>query len=259
MAAAAAAGLTTISITDHDTTSGLPEAHEAERAAGLRLIDGIEITAVENGQDVHVLGYFFDREHEQLRSFLAAQRTDRVRRVREMNDRLTALGCAIDIGPLLEEALRQSGRSIGRPFLADALVKAGYAQDRADAFDRFLGAGRPAFVARRGPPVSDVVNVVAAAGGITSLAHPGLTRIDGEIARFAARGLDALEVRHSDHDAETEARYRQMAARLGLAVSGGSDFHADPSHHIDALGVVTLGPDDLFELEARARSMRRTP
>lgn len=258
MAAAAAAGLTTISITDHDTTSGLPEAREAARALRLRLIDGIEITAVENGQDVHVLGYFFDPEHEQLRSFLAAQRTDRVRRVREMNDRLTALGCPIDIGPLLEEALRQSGRSIGRPFLADALVTAGYAQDRADAFDRFLGTGRPAFVARRGPPVSDVVNVVASAGGITSLAHPGLTRLDGEIARFAASGLDALEVRHSDHDAEAEARYRQMAAHLGLAVSGGSDFHADPSHH-GVLGVVTLGPADLFELETRARSMRRAP
>ena len=255
--AAAAAGLTTISITDHDTTTGLPEAHAAARAAGLRLIDGIEITAVESEQDVHVLGYFFDPEDDELRSFLVAQRTARLRRVREMTERLAALGCSIDVGPLLEEAMRQPGRSVGRPFLADALVEAGYARDRGDAFDRFLAAGRPGFVPRRGPPVSDVVDVVTAAGGITSLAHPGLTRLDGEIARFAAGGLDALEVRHSDQDSEAEACYRQMAASLGLAVSGGSDFHADPSQHIDVLGVVTLGRADFCELEARSVRKRR--
>jgi len=258
VAAAARAGLTTISITDHDTTAGLQDARAAARTAGIRLVDGIEITAVEDGQDVHVLGYFFDPDHEPLRAFLSAQRADRVRRVREMHQRLEALGVRLDIANLLEHAAQQPGRSIGRPFLADALVRAGHAQDRTDAFDRLLGAGRPAFVPRRGAPVSTVIEVVAAAGGITSMAHPGLTRRDDDIPRFAGSGLDAIEVRHSDHDDEAEARYRQIAARLGLAVSGGSDFHADPSHHIGALGIVTLPPADFAALEARA-NQRPTP
>lgn len=256
VAAAAAAGLTTISVTDHDTTAGLQAAHAAASAAGIRLIDGIEITAIESARDVHMLGYFFDPEHERLRTLLTAQRADRVRRVEEMNRRLAALGCPLDLGPLLENARRQPGRSIGRPFLADALIRAGYAQDRADAFDRFLAAGRPAFVPRQGPTVAEVIDVVAAAGGISSMAHPGLTRIDEDIPRFAASGLDAIEARHSDHDADAEARYRALAARLGLAVSGGSDFHADPSHHASALGIVSLPADDFRALEARARERR---
>jgi predicted metal-dependent phosphoesterase TrpH len=94
--------------------------------------------------------------------------------------------------------------------------------------------------------------MIGAGGGITSLAHPGLTGLDREIPRFAASGLAAIEARHSDHDAETEARYRRMASDLGLAVSGGSDFHADPSQHIGGLGFVTLPSEDFAALEARA-------
>lgn len=254
---AAIAGLTTISVTDHDTTAGLAEARAAAKPLGVRLIDGIEITAVESGRDVHVLGYFFDPESAGMHSFLLAQRADRVRRVREMSHRLASLGCAVDLHAILEQAETQPGRSIGRPRLADALVAAGHAQDRGDAFNRWLGAGRPAFVARRGPSLAQVVDIVGAAGGITSLAHPGLTEIDDQIERFAASGLMALEARHSEQDGVAEARYRQMASSLGLLVSGGSDFHGDPSHHIGALGIVTLPAADFAALEARTSSLRR--
>jgi len=254
---AAASGLTTIAVTDHDTTAGLAEARAAAGAAGLRLIDGIEITAVEDGRDVHVLGYFFNAEDDGLRAFLRDQRADRLRRVREMSVRLASLGAPVDLEPHLEAAARQAGRSIGRPLVADALVQAGHVRDRAEAFDRLLAVGRPAFVPRRGAPLEAVAGIVAAAGGITSLAHPGLTGIDERIARFAAAGLDALEARHSDHDPSVEARYRRMARGLGLAVSGGSDFHADPSHHAPALGIVTLPPEDFAALEARAAERRR--
>jgi predicted metal-dependent phosphoesterase TrpH len=174
-----------------------------------------------------------------------------VRRIREIAHRLATLGCVIDVEPLLVSASSSDGRSVGRPLLADALVAAGHARDRSDAFDRLIGNGRPAFVPRIGATPDEVIALVRDSGGIVSLAHPGLTRIDDVIPRLAAAGLTALEARHSDHDADTETRYRHMAAGLGLAVSGGSDFHGDPSHRIAMLGRITLPAEDFARLEAR--------
>ena len=248
---AAAAGLTVISVTDHDTTAGLADARRTARRLGVRFVEGIEITAVENARDVHVLGYFFDPEDPGLATFLDGQRRDRQRRVREMGARLAGLGCPIDVDALLENAARHGGRSVGRPLLADALVAAGYALDRDDAFERLLANGRPAFVPRRGATVAGIVEIIKRAGGIASLAHPALTCVDDAIPRFAAAGLGAIEVRHIDHDRAAEKRYRRMAASLGVAVSGGSDYHADPARDAE-LGTTTLPRVDFDRLEARA-------
>ena len=155
----------------------------------MRLVDGIEITAVEAGRDVHVLGYFFDAAHQPLAAFLGRQRDARIARVRQIGERLEALKCPVDVAAILAEAARHPGRSVGRPSVADALVAAGHAVDRRDAFDRLLGADGPAFVPRCGPTVAEVVDVIAAAGGITSLAHPGLTRVDADLPRFVDAGL----------------------------------------------------------------------
>jgi predicted metal-dependent phosphoesterase TrpH len=240
--AAARAGLATIAVTDHDTVAGLAEARRAAEAHGLTLVDGIEVTAVEGGRDVHVLAYFFDQADPALNDFLAAQRADRVRRVNEMTVRLAAAGVPIDAEPIVR--LASSGGSVGRPHVAAALVAAGHVATVDDAFDRYLGHSCPAFVPRLGAPAADVVRTVAAAGGICSLAHPGTTRMDALIPGLAAAGLAALEAAHPDHDAGTEQKYRAMAAQLGLAVSGGSDFHGEGRHHRSALGAVCLGPAD---------------
>jgi 3',5'-nucleoside bisphosphate phosphatase len=244
---AAESGLRTISVTDHDTCLGFGEADDAARRWGLRLICGVEITAVEDGRDLHMLAYFVDPESRTLTEFLELQRAQRLERVRQIGDRLAALGYVID-----REALTAGhGRSIGRPQIADALVRAGDACDRDDAFERLLGAGRPAFVPRRGPAPEAVLAVVREAGGLVSMAHPGLTAMDHVIPRLAAAGLQALEVRHSDHDRATEDRYRQLAAEHGLAVSGGSDFHGDVGHRAASLGRITLSAEDYAALEAR--------
>ncbi|MDQ3346659.1 MAG: PHP domain-containing protein [Acidobacteriota bacterium] len=251
VARAAAAGLTTISITDHDTLAGIPEARVAAARLGLRLVPGVEITGVEDERDVHLLAYFVDVDAPGLAGFLERQRTDRLRRLREIAGRLSALGFAIELDPLLEQAGATAGRSVGRPLLADALVAAGHARDRNDAFDRLLGNRGPAYVPRVGATPDEVIDIVRRAGGIVSLAHPGLTRMDELIPRLAQAGLAALEVGHSDHDPGTELRYRELAARYGLAVSAGSDFHADSGHRISALGRVTLTAGEFERLEAR--------
>jgi predicted metal-dependent phosphoesterase TrpH len=248
-----AAGLTVISITDHDTVGGLEEARRSANEVGIRLINGIEITAIERGRDVHVLGYFFDSRASALLKFLEGQRQERIRRAREMAARLAQLGYRVDIESLI--AALPAGASVGRPALADALVDAGHATGRRDAFDRLLGYGCPAFVPRTGPPLAAVVEKIRTAGGIASLAHPGLTAMDEDIPRFVAAGLSALEARHSDHCPDTEQWYRNLAAALGLVITGGSDFHADPAHHANVLGGVSLSAADFAALEFRAQTL----
>ena len=253
VALAQAAGLTTIALTDHDTVAGFDEARAAAGAAGLRMVPGIEITAVEDSRDVHVLGYFFDPSSEALDTFLTAQRTDRVRRLREIGVRLASLGWPVDLEPILCAAEQRQGKSVGRPLVADALIAAGHAVDRRDAFERLLGAGRPGFIARVGAPVSNVVDIIHRAGGIAALAHPGPLEMDDAIEGFVRGGLDAIEARHSDHDEIAEQRYRAMAGKLGVVVCGGSDFHGDPSRRVNELGLITLPESDFVALEARAR------
>ena len=239
---AAAAGLSVMGVTDHDTTAAIQDVAAAGRSSAIDVIPGIEITAIESGRDVHVLGYFIDPAHVQLAVFLAEQRRQRITRVQAVGERLEHLGMPVDISALLVRARANGGRSVGRPLIAQAMIAAGYVADSREAFDRWLATGRPAFVPREGAPPEDVIGIIHAAGGVASLAHPGQTGIDTRISSLAAAGLDALEVYHPDHDGTSTERYRALASRLNLLVTGGSDFHGDPSHGWEP-GAVTLPAD----------------
>ena len=251
VARAAGAGLRIIAITDHDTLDGLEEARGAATTHGIRLIDGVEITAVEDQRDVHLLGYFVDPANGGLRDFLSTQRADRVRRVREMASRLATLGFPVDVESLIAGAALKPGRSVGRPQIAAALVAAGHARDWQDAFDRLIGTDGAAYVARRGARPEDAIGIVRRAGGLVSMAHPAVTKLDHIIPRLASAGMAALEVRHSDHDAAAEQHYRALAAQHGLAVSGGSDYHGDGGHRAAMLGAVILSAEDFSVFESR--------
>ncbi len=229
----AAAGIRIFAITDHDTTDGFDEAAAEAYRRGLFLIPGIEITAVERGRDVHMLGYFFDRQDAGLAQFLTAQRATRIARIVEIANRLGSLGMPVDVQPVLEEAQRRSSKSIGRPRLARAMIEAGYVATTREAFDRWLGQGRPAFIERAGASPEQVIGIVHRSGGLVSLAHPGRTRIDDRIAPLRDAGLDAIEVFHSDHDADMVATYLELARQLDFMITGGSDFHGDPAHGIE--------------------------
>ncbi len=247
---AARAGLTTLAVTDHDTTAAIEEVRQLAAARGIEAIAGIEITALDEGRDLHMLGYFFDPGHEALDRFLAEQRAARLARAKAIGDRLGALGMPVDLTPLFERAAADSRRSIGRPLIARALVEARYAADTREAFDRWLGVGCPAFVARNGAPPEKVVAIIHEAGGIASLAHPGKLRREPQMAPLAAAGLDAVEVFHPDHDAALVDRYLGIARTFGLLMTGGSDFHGDPAHGLEP-GSVTL-PAPEFERLRRA-------
>jgi len=253
---AAAAGVTTLGLTDHDTTSGCTATAAACARRGLRFVPGIEITAVADERDVHVLAYFFDLESASLRIFLAEQRLRRVERVREMFARLEAQGIHLDAEAILGPGLADSTRAVGRPWIARALVDAGYVSSIGEAFDTLLSRGCPAFVPRIGASPADVFGKIHEAGGIASLAHPVLVKHDEWIPAFAEEGLDALEAFHSDHDDADTARYLALATNLNLLVTGGSDYHADDEHGGGGPGSVSL-PRPYFErLEAARPSAR---
>ena len=250
-----AAGLTTFAVTDHDTVASLPEMSRLADAAGLAFVPGIEVTAVHEGRDVHVLGYFIDHAHEGLQRFLTSQLDDRRRRVLAMAERLAELGMPIDIGRLSVEADRESRRALGRPMLASALVGAGHVRSVHEAFERYLDVGKPAFVTRVGATPLEVTALVSAAGGISSVAHPG--KLPADVAdTLPAMGLDAIEVYHPDHSPEDQIRFRKLAESLGLGVSGGSDFHGIGSGRKGALGSVSLPADDFRRLRERAAQRR---
>lgn len=254
VASAAAAGLTVMAVTDHDTTASVAEVRTLAAARGIDAIAGIEVTAIEAGRDLHVLGYFFDPRHEGLGAFLAEQRRARIARVEATGERLATLGMPIDLGPLLEDARRQTGRSVGRPQIARAMIAAGHVADTREAFDRWLGSGCPAFIPRPGPPPEAVIAILHAAGGAVSLAHPGLDAVSAaRIGALAAAGLDALEVYHPDHDATLVDQYLRIARDLDLSVTGGSDFHGDPAHGVHP-GSVTLPAEEWRRLRERHSS-----
>jgi predicted metal-dependent phosphoesterase TrpH len=242
VARAVAAGVTVLSLTDHDTVSGCAEAAAVCAETGVSFVPGIEMTAVLANADVHVLGYFVDVQAESLLAFLAGQRRSRIERVREMVARLDSFNIHLDADAILKPGMDDHSISAGRPWIARALVSEGHVASTSEAFARWLGRDRPAFVPRSGATPQQVFDQIHAAGGVASLAHPGLYQHDEWIGGFVASGLDAIEAYHSRHDSSVTAMYLNLADRLGVVVTGGSDYHGDPSHGPPAPGSVSLPP-----------------
>ncbi len=222
---AARAGLSVLALTDHDTTSGLARA-AAAAPPSLQIACGVEISCEDRGRERHVLGLFVDPEAPVLMALLDAARQERLRAGERLARRLASLGMPVS----LEEARRHArGESLGRPHFARALVEKGYVASVAEAFDRWLGTGRPACVFKARPSVGEAIGAIHAAGGLAALAHPGVYRPAPagreELSRLRQMGLDALEVCHPGHDETLERRYRAFARGLGLLPTGGSDWH----------------------------------
>jgi 3',5'-nucleoside bisphosphate phosphatase len=222
---AAAAGLRAIAITDHDTLGGLPEAHAAGERLGVRVVGGCEFSVAAPWGEMHVLGYFLPPTSAPLEAFLERCRQDRVRRARAMVDQLQRLGVNLPFESVLEES---AGGAVGRPHVARAIVRHGGAVDPSDAFDRFIGRGRPAFVEKTLPDFRIVADLVHAAGGLVSVAHLKERGTRGFIGQLMPDGLDAVETRHPSHDADLRARLTDIAIQFGLLRTGGSDWHGDP-------------------------------
>lgn len=227
-------GLEALAITDHDTLAGYDSAEPVARAAGLDLICGIELSTRFHGRAVHLLGYFVHSPPaREFREWLRALQESRRDRNRRLVDRLRSLGVEISL-----EEVQAKGRSLtGRPHFAKVLVEKGYVATIEDAFEQYLDESARGYVQREEVPIHEAIERVKKAGGITSMAHPirvsrRIERGDGAhgeldqwVAEMREMGLSAIEVFHSDHRPPDVARFLDMARRLNLAVTGGSDFH----------------------------------
>ena len=255
---ARAAGLAAIALTDHDTTAGVPEAVREGTAIGVRVICGCEFSTRAPWGELHLLGYFLDSEHAGLQAFLVETRAARRRRGEQMVTKLQQLGIEIELADLEEQA---GAGAVGRPHVARALVERGASADINEAFERYLGRGRVAYVEKPLPSLARVTALVHEVGGLAVAAHLGDHGTEGQIREFQAHGLDGIEVRHPSHSPATEARLTRLAERLGLGMSGGSDWHGDSefgeSHA--PLGGLDIPLAWLERLELRRAEAGRTP
>ena len=226
---AVAAGLTVIALTDHDTFDGLKEAQEAGRRMGLTVLGGIEMSTAKDGHSVHLLGYGCDPTDKELGEELARIRSGRMDRLPEMCRRLTEAGLEITPDEVRETA--QWPPAVGRPHVADTMVKRGYVKNRKQAFDEWLAEGKPGFVTRYACPVERAIDLIHQARGVAVIAHPwgrqGRAVMTAEYLEFLAREheLEGIEVDHEDHDEDERSLLFELGGRLGLIRSGSSDFH----------------------------------
>ncbi|WP_274650499.1 PHP domain-containing protein [Paenibacillus humicola] len=242
---AAEKGLAAIAITDHDTVDGIAEAMEAGAALGVIVVPGVEISTSAGGRDIHMLGYFIDWQNEGWREKLAGQLRVRDKRNELIVAKLRELGVAITMEEVTAEARSRGkeGGSIGRPHIAAVLLAKGAVRSMQEAFDRYLGEDGLAYV---NPPrlhPFEAVDWIREAGGTSVIAHPGLYGDDDLVEDIIRYGAQGIEVYHSDHGAEEEARYAGLAAKYGLIATGGSDFHGERNGVVfhGAIGSRTVG------------------
>ncbi len=211
-----------LALTDHDTTAGVDEAQRAATELGLRFLPAAELSATVPGRSVHLLAFGFDRSHGNLQVFLSRYDDDRRRRAREIVERLRALHLAVTYEDV---EIETGGAAPTRAHLARALVARGLVADYQEAFRRYLSRERPAFVEKRVVAPKRVFEIVHEAGGVVCLAHPGRTHGVDDVRRWAAEGLDGVEILHRANSATVRSRLNAVAVELSLLRSGGSDWH----------------------------------
>jgi predicted metal-dependent phosphoesterase TrpH len=250
---AARRGLRVLAVTDHDSTDGLAEAlDEAARHPPLQIVPGIEINCDVEGAEIHILGYYPDYEAGWFQDFCRAQRRERRARVERIAARLALLGMPID--PETVFALVREG-SAGRPHVAQVMRERGYVKSVREAFDKYLGAGKPAHVPRAKLTPADAVRLIRRAGGVPVFAHPGLSDRDAMIPELVGAGMMGLECYYGEHSPAQRAAYLELCREHALVATGGSDFHG-PRVRAGALGVPAVPMSAWEALRAKAALAR---
>jgi len=253
------ANVSALAITDHDITTGIPEALAAGAELGIEVIPGVEVSSFDGNSELHILGYCVKWDEPAFNRRLAQLRESRHRRNPLIIERLREAGLDITY----DEVRALAGtESVGRPHIAQLLMQKKYVTSAKEAFDRYLADGRPAYVARELPTPAEAIKWINEAKGIAVLAHPTWVKVSGEglrtcVTALKEAGLGGVEVHYSTHTKSQTSRYLELARQLDLLITGGSDFHGVTKPDIDVgmgRGNLKVNPRLLTPLkEAAAR------
>lgn len=247
-------GVRYLAVTDHDNTDGLATARAVAAEVGIELIPGIELSTDLGHQSVHVLGYFLRYEEPAFQEWLLPMRDDRLSRARGMVDRLAELGCPV----AWERVLAIAGEgSVGRPHVAQALLEAGHVASIAEAFDRYIADGGPAYVERMKLTPKEAIAQIHKYGGVAAVAHPcDASDVEGLVSGLAAAGLDGVETYYQGYGPQRVDFLRALARHYDLVPTGGSDYHGFPMGHAAAVendpGSIHVPEETVERLRGRA-------
>lgn len=236
MRRAAELGVGALAVTDHDTVAGLAEAAETARGCALAFLNGVEITSRLEHLEVHVVGLGIAPESSHLRQLLDAQAQGRMARLHAIAEKLHSLG--ITLAP--ESVTARTAGAVGRMHIAQELRDAGQVRSVQEAFDRYIGRGKPAFVPSARVSVEEALDAIHAAGGLAFVGHPGLGGVRRQLARLLTLPFDGIEAYHPRHNAGRVEEFIQLAGEKGLLVSGGSDCHGRAKGRRPLIGAVRL-------------------
>ena len=245
-------GFAAIALTDHDTVEGCVRTAAACRAAEIEFIPGTELTAEQDGNELHILGYCIDTANPKLLLEIAKFQSVRQSRIREMVARLNRLDVPLEADSVFALA---NCRSPGRPHVARALVNAGLCGSLDEAFERFLKKNRPAWVPKMKMSAAEAMDLIHQAGGVAVLAHPGLNRTDEVIPGLVEAGLDGIECFHTKHSTAMAERYLEMTDKFQLVVTGGSDCHGLSKGH-PLIGTIKVPFEHVERLRVKAEEIK---
>jgi predicted metal-dependent phosphoesterase TrpH len=245
-------GFAALALTDHDTVEGCHRAAVACKAANIEFIPGTELTAEQDRDELHILGYFLDTNNPRLLAETAKFQDVRQNRIREIVTRLNAVHVPITTDAVFALA---NCRSPGRPHVARALVKAGLCGSLDEAFERFLKKNRPAWVPKFKMSAADAIDLIHHAGGVAVMAHPGLSHCDEVIPSMVEAALDGIECFHTKHSTAIAEHYLEIADEYNLIVTGGSDCHG-MSKGKPLIGTIKLPYQHVEKLRAKVAERR---
>jgi len=245
---AAEFGIQALSITDHDSIDGLEEASGAGSELGIEIIPGVELSATLGTKDIHILGYMFDPSNNTLRETLGMFKRERLFRAERIVEKLNELDLPLRLDSVLEHA---GPGAVGRPHIAAAMLDEGLTTNYSEAFDTYIGDAGPAFEPKYRISPSDAVEIIANAGGVSTVAHPGWYINEDELLLLIRAGIDGIETVHPAHDTIRTNYYRGIASSYFLLESGGSDFHGGKRNDYLHFGTYTVSREIVQAMKRR--------
>lgn len=245
---ASQSGLEVLGITDHDSVNAIEDSIEIGKGIGVEIIPGVELSAVIEDREIHILGYLFDYRNKNLLDFLSFFRKERVKRAERIVEKLNSINVPLKLETVMEKA---GTGAVGRPHIANALLDGGHTESYVEAFSKYIGYGGPAYEKKYSLSPEDTISLIAQSGGLSFLAHPGKYTTDAVLLRLIKSGLDGIEVVHPSHAPEKVLHYRSVASQYFLLESGGSDFHGGRRNDDNAFGVYHVPSGWVGEMKKR--------